>query len=284
MATRGSQDNLYIAATIGIHDSSERPLDCGSEIRDIGVQQLEAFLWAVDQVNRNSSLLPGIKLGALAFDSCDSKERTTRDISNFFSDSANKKPPVSSSSPNENNVVAFIAAGVTEIVKPVVDIVTPLSVPVIVTEASGMVLHRKKHAPYPLQLAPSNEVRAAAILSLLQHFNWNYFSVIYLEDILENEDLHRYLVKEAKNHGLEVAQSVSLPVGSSNLVSFVRDGLKQIKEGSQNGANIVVLLLPPAQADLLLRTARALQDEGQLTSSDFLWVTIGNEQVFDAHR
>jgi len=37
-----------------------------------GVQLLEALLFTVDKINKNESLLPGIKLGVLALDTCDS--------------------------------------------------------------------------------------------------------------------------------------------------------------------------------------------------------------------
>jgi len=37
-----------------------------------GVQPLEALLYTVDKINKNNSTLPGIKIGVLALDTCDS--------------------------------------------------------------------------------------------------------------------------------------------------------------------------------------------------------------------
>jgi hypothetical protein len=37
-----------------------------------GVQPLEAMLYTLEQINKDRNLLPGIKLGMIAFDSCDS--------------------------------------------------------------------------------------------------------------------------------------------------------------------------------------------------------------------
>lgn len=37
-----------------------------------GIQPLEALLYTIDKINRNESLLPGIRLGVLALDTCDS--------------------------------------------------------------------------------------------------------------------------------------------------------------------------------------------------------------------
>ena len=42
----------------------------GFQLED-GVQTLEAMLHTVDRINSDPDLLPGIKLGLLAYDSCD---------------------------------------------------------------------------------------------------------------------------------------------------------------------------------------------------------------------
>jgi len=38
---------------------------------EYGVQTLEAMLYTVDRINQETSLLPGIRLGLLVYDSCD---------------------------------------------------------------------------------------------------------------------------------------------------------------------------------------------------------------------
>jgi hypothetical protein len=45
-----TQDVLYIAATLSVHEASQNPLECGGELSKQGIEQLEAFLWAIDQV------------------------------------------------------------------------------------------------------------------------------------------------------------------------------------------------------------------------------------------
>ena len=43
---------------------------CGSGVYNRGIQRLEAMLFAVDQINREGKLLPGIKLGVNVVDTC----------------------------------------------------------------------------------------------------------------------------------------------------------------------------------------------------------------------
>lgn len=47
-------------------------IECGEINRDRGIQRLEAMLYALDRINEDSKLLPGIKLGAILLDSCSS--------------------------------------------------------------------------------------------------------------------------------------------------------------------------------------------------------------------
>lgn len=47
-------------------------VECGEINRDRGIQRLEAMLYALDRINADAQLLPGIKLGAILLDSCSS--------------------------------------------------------------------------------------------------------------------------------------------------------------------------------------------------------------------
>ena len=51
-----------------------------------GIQSVESFLWALEKVNKDPRILPGIKLGAVIFDSCGSKEKMVRDVTNLLTD------------------------------------------------------------------------------------------------------------------------------------------------------------------------------------------------------
>jgi len=46
--------------------------NCGSLNKDRGVQRVEAMLFAIDKINHDNHLLPGIKIGAIILDTCSS--------------------------------------------------------------------------------------------------------------------------------------------------------------------------------------------------------------------
>ena len=62
--------DIKLAAFFPIHKNGDNGL-CGQIQKEDGIQPLEAMLFTLDEINSNEKLLPGIKLGAIAIDSCD---------------------------------------------------------------------------------------------------------------------------------------------------------------------------------------------------------------------
>ena len=60
-----------MAGFFPIHKNGEHPRECGEIQKEDGIQPLEAMLFTLDEINANEDVLPGIKLGAIAVDSCD---------------------------------------------------------------------------------------------------------------------------------------------------------------------------------------------------------------------
>ena len=60
-----------------------------------GIQGVESVLWALDRLNNDPKVLPGVTLGAIVLDACRSKEKIVRDLTNFLtgrtSESVRKK-------------------------------------------------------------------------------------------------------------------------------------------------------------------------------------------------
>ncbi len=66
----------------------ENNVMCGEIKKERGIQRLEAMLYAIDLINADPNLLPGIKLGARIFDTCDrdtiALERSIEFVSDHF--------------------------------------------------------------------------------------------------------------------------------------------------------------------------------------------------------
>ena len=54
------------------HVSHGDQASCGMIKQEKGIQRLEAMLWAVDEINRDRTLLPGVQIGVRILDTCSS--------------------------------------------------------------------------------------------------------------------------------------------------------------------------------------------------------------------
>ena len=61
---------LMIVTNIGVELIGA---DCSVTVNGATLQEVEAFLWAVDQINQHDHLLPATTLGALVLDTCGSR-------------------------------------------------------------------------------------------------------------------------------------------------------------------------------------------------------------------
>ncbi|XP_068222944.1 uncharacterized protein [Palaemon carinicauda] len=70
----------------GMFPMHERGLDepCGSIKEEKGIQRMEAMLYALDKINRDTVLLPNITIGALILDTCSSDTYALEQSMEFF--------------------------------------------------------------------------------------------------------------------------------------------------------------------------------------------------------
>lgn len=61
--------DIILGGLFPVHVKGERT-PCGSAVYNRGIQRLEAMLFAVDKINREGKLLPGIRLGVNVVDTC----------------------------------------------------------------------------------------------------------------------------------------------------------------------------------------------------------------------
>lgn len=62
--------DLVIGGLFPIHEKGAGSEDCGKINEHRGIQRLEAMLFALDEINKDGSILPGVRLGAHILDTC----------------------------------------------------------------------------------------------------------------------------------------------------------------------------------------------------------------------
>ncbi len=62
--------DLVIGGLFPVHEKGDGTEDCGKINEERGIQRLEAMLLALDEINQDNRILPGVKLGAHILDTC----------------------------------------------------------------------------------------------------------------------------------------------------------------------------------------------------------------------
>ncbi|KAK8406152.1 hypothetical protein O3P69_007104 [Scylla paramamosain] len=263
-----SPDKLYLAVTLSVHQKGERPLECGSLDGDKGIQGVESVLWALDRLNNDPKVLPGVTLGAIVLDACRSKEKIVRDLTNFLtgrtSESVRKKVP------SVDTIMGLVATGEGEDVRQVVDVTQPYAITTIATQATATAYANTHRFPTMLRLAPPNSVVGRAIASLLLYWRWEVFSIVYSESNTQT-DIQKHLVKATETHGLKPIMKEAIPLKVEE-GEYMLAVWRRLAEAAAAGARVVVALLEPHHAGPFLQTAAALRARGLVHQGDLVFI------------
>jgi hypothetical protein len=64
--------DLIFGGLFPMHEKGKSGQNCGTIKKEKGIQRLEAMLFAIDKINADEDILPGLKLGTHILDTCSS--------------------------------------------------------------------------------------------------------------------------------------------------------------------------------------------------------------------
>ncbi|KAJ4442843.1 hypothetical protein ANN_04436 [Periplaneta americana] len=182
---------------------------CNEDDLEDGIQPLEAMLYTLEQINNDPDLLPGIKLGMIAFDSCDSPAYGLEQsldfvkgfIAHFNEFHEHEFQCQDGSTPKFrgggfDRVVAVIGAQSSSVTIQVATMLRLFRVPQISYMATSPSLSDPNRFPYFFRTVPSDLNQAHAMLEILRKFNWTYVSVVHSDN-------------EYGTHGYETLRSLA---------------------------------------------------------------------------
>ncbi|XP_072043812.1 metabotropic glutamate receptor 5-like [Amphiura filiformis] len=155
------------------------------QISNWGVASTEALVFAIDQINRRSDLLPNITLGFDLRDGCRSEEvalfhATT--LASFSGHEEYRKVCGYHPTPNHKRVTAIIGTGRSSTCVFAAKVGTIYNIPVISHWASTDELSNKDRFPYFLRVVPAEKAQIGGIVDILHRYNWRYVGVLYSLD------------------------------------------------------------------------------------------------------
>ncbi|CAF3334066.1 unnamed protein product [Rotaria socialis] len=175
--------NVTLGGLFPVHEYGSPQEPCGAISEFRGIQRLEAMLFAIEQINDDNHLLPGIELGALVLDTCSDDNYAVEQslgfvISRLTSSSCKCANTSSADSPHNDNVFGVVGATLSSVSVHVANLLRLFQLPQI-SYASTTPKLSEPSFEYFARTVPSDSNQARAIVDILQRLNFTYVNTIY---------------------------------------------------------------------------------------------------------
>ncbi|XP_028275901.1 olfactory receptor CU1 [Parambassis ranga] len=248
-----------------------------------------AFRWmmtmafAVEEINRNLSLLPGVKLGYLIMDSCDHVHTSLQALLSLISHSTtsfngtkeNTTEEIETTQPetatclSDSPVPAVIGLASSSPTRAVAHTLGPFKIPLVSYFATCTCLSDKNMFPSFLRTVPSDLFQVRGLVQLVTFLGWFWVGTIGTTDDYSQYGIQAFS-NQFKQHGGCVAFHLTIP--KSPTVTETQEMAKKLQSST---AKVMVVFATEGQLlDLLLELAQRNVSGIQWVASE-AWVTAG---------
>lgn len=269
---RGVRDRIgkdfVLGGLIPIHSAADGGGACGEVRLERGLERMEAMLFAIDKINGDETLLPGLTLGYDIRDTCSSEnigldETVDLILTSSQIDVASCQSSMAASS-NETltpPTTGIVGAAASRVSIPVASLVRLFTTPQISYASSSALLSNRDRYEYFYRTIPPDNLQARAMVDVMLHFKWSYVSTIYSLNPYGEPGINEFQMLAATK-GI----CIDLDVGISD--DFSEDQFRGLARDLINSeANVVILFTSQDNAESLLRFIAESE-----ASRRFIWI------------
>ncbi|XP_049431398.1 extracellular calcium-sensing receptor-like [Epinephelus fuscoguttatus] len=183
------------------------PLQCTS-LNFRGFQYAQAMLFAIEEINNRTDLLPGVSLGYKIYDVCSFIARGVRVA--LALTNGNEELSASSQEPctRPAQVQAIMGETSSSPSMAIATVIGPFHIPMISHFATCACLSDKTKYPSFLRTIPSDAYQGRALAQLVKHFGWTWVGAIRTNDDYGNNGMAIF-IETAQQLGICLEYSVS---------------------------------------------------------------------------
>ncbi|XP_034083759.1 extracellular calcium-sensing receptor-like [Gymnodraco acuticeps] len=183
------------------------PLQCTS-LNFRGIQYAQAMLFAVEEINNSTDLLPGISLGYRIYDSCGSIAKSVRVALAFANGNEVVSQPSEVPCTRPAQVQAIMGESSSSPCMAMATAIGPFHIPMISHFATCACLSDKSKYPSFLRTIPSDYYQSRALAQLVKHFGWTWVGAMRTNDDYGNNGMATF-TETAQQLGICLEYSVS---------------------------------------------------------------------------
>ncbi|XP_071810181.1 metabotropic glutamate receptor 3-like isoform X1 [Asterias amurensis] len=264
--------DIVLGGLFPIHEKGKNESICGDINQDRGIQRLEAMLFAIDLINNDTNILPGIEIGAEIRDTCSSDTYALEQSLEFVRSSLTTVTLTSPECPPEHvpvnhtanpGVVAGVIGGSYSTVSiQVANLLRLFQIPQISYASTSSELSDRKKFEYFARTVPPDKLQAKAIADIVASFGWTYVSTIASEGNYGESGIYEFQ-KEAALRNICIARAEKI---LSSADSQTYDKIITRLKKKQNAKVVVLFTRVEDARDLLSAAMRANHSES------FIWL------------
>uniref|UniRef100_A0A914ULZ8 Receptor ligand binding region domain-containing protein n=1 Tax=Plectus sambesii TaxID=2011161 RepID=A0A914ULZ8_9BILA len=225
--------DLILGGLFPVHAKGLGSKPCGQLWEGRGLHRVEAMLFALDKINNDDTILPGIKLGALILDSCSTPAFALNQSLDFVRDmigtmDADQYVCQDGSNPSaldtgSQPVVGVIGGSYSSVSVQVANLLRLFHIVQISPASTNADLSDKTRFEYFARTVPSDNFQARAMVDICASFNWTYVSLVYSAEEY-GELAADTFKKEARKQNLciateeKIAKREAIPESIENLM------------------------------------------------------------------
>ena len=243
---------------------------CGSALRaPVIVQYVEAMVYAVEQINERTRLLPNVTLGYAIVDTCVKESTALIQALHFVPrcdvDCARdcyQNQTMSITHQPHFDVVGVVGAMKSTCSVEVAHLLGPFKLPIISYSSTSDTLSNKALFPSFMRLVPPDKFQCEAMIDFIRHHGWTYISMVYSDDTY-GLDGARHLMRLINKHQICVGESLPISETTSD-EKFDKTVQKLVVKSN---ARVVIVFAGPAPAKGLLEAVKRANVTGT-----FVWI------------
>ena len=217
------EGDVILGGIVPIHLRGTSEGKCG-EFFPSALGRALAMIYAIEQINNDSKLLPNVTLGYDIRDYCESISKATQITYDLVKDKCLSN--TTRNDKGEKSIVALIGPNESRSAIAVAGLLQTLNASGITPSATSAELssHAYKHL---FRMLPSDDFRTKAIADIIERFNWSYVAAVGQDDSFGRNGMWSLIKEAATRNSFCVALTEFIPnegrlLSITNIVTTLR--------------------------------------------------------------
>ncbi|KAG2462930.1 V2R1 protein, partial [Polypterus senegalus] len=226
------------------------------------------MIFAIEEVNRNTEILPGVSLGYKIYDACTSLIQAIRSAMALINSQEETYPVQMCSKPA--NVLAVIGLSESSLAVGVTTTIGTFRVPVISQLATCTCLSNKLEFPAFFRTVPSDYHQSRALAHLVKYFGWTWIGTVRSDNDYGNFGMTSFL-EAARKEGVCIEYSEAI------YRTYPKDKfLKTVKTIKESTSKIIVAFASYIDLEFLIKELFLQNVTGFQWIGSESWITARN--------